>query len=55
MTAQLEYHTDTLLIHGGLEPGSSGATKVPIVQSSSFAHEYYEDIIRDFAQALDSL
>jgi O-acetylhomoserine (thiol)-lyase len=35
---------DTLLIHGGLEPGPAGATTVPIVQSSSFAHETAEDL-----------
>lgn len=37
-------HIDTLLIHGGLEPGPAGATTVPIVQSSSFAHETAEDL-----------
>lgn len=40
---------DTLLIHGGLEDGPAGATTVPIVQSSSFAHgtaEELEDIFR---------
>lgn len=40
---------DTLLIHGGLEAGPAGATTVPIVQSSSFAHataEELEDIFR---------
>lgn len=40
---------DTLLIHGGAEPGPAGATTVPIVQSSSFAHataEELEDIFR---------
>ena len=35
---------DTLLIHGGLEAGPGGATTVPIVQSSSFAHETAEDL-----------
>ncbi|MBI1920252.1 MAG: O-acetylhomoserine aminocarboxypropyltransferase/cysteine synthase [Geobacter sp.] len=35
---------DTLLIHGGLEPGPAGATNVPIVQSSSFAHATAEDL-----------
>lgn len=35
---------DTLLIHGGLEAGPAGATTVPIVQSSSFAHETAEDL-----------
>lgn len=37
-------HFETLLIHGGLEPGPAGATTVPIVQSSSFAHETAEDL-----------
>lgn len=40
---------DTLLIHGGLDAGPAGATTVPIVQSSSFAHataEELEDIFR---------
>jgi O-acetylhomoserine (thiol)-lyase len=40
---------DTLLIHGGLEAGPGGATTVPIVQSSAFAHataEELEDIFR---------
>jgi O-acetylhomoserine (thiol)-lyase len=40
---------DSLLVHGGLEPGPSGATAVPIVQSSSFAYETagaLEDIFR---------
>ncbi|WP_243370026.1 O-acetylhomoserine aminocarboxypropyltransferase/cysteine synthase family protein [Geotalea sp. SG265] len=43
------YSFETLLIHGGLEPGPAGATTVPIVQSSSFAHataEELEDIFR---------
>jgi O-acetylhomoserine (thiol)-lyase len=43
------WHFDTLLIHGGMSPGPSGATTVPIVQSSSFAHataEELEDIFR---------
>lgn len=35
---------DTLLIHGGLEAGPAGATTVPIVQSSSFAHATAEDL-----------
>ncbi|KIE44259.1 O-acetylhomoserine aminocarboxypropyltransferase/cysteine synthase family protein [Geobacter anodireducens] len=39
-----QYRLDTLLIHGGLEPGPAGATTVPIVQSSSFAHETAEDL-----------
>lgn len=43
------YSFDTLLIHGGLEPGPAGATTVPIVQSSAFAQataEELEDIFR---------
>jgi O-acetylhomoserine (thiol)-lyase len=35
---------DSLLIHGGLEPGPAGATSVPIVQSSSFAYESAEEL-----------
>ncbi len=35
---------ETLLIHGGTEPGPGGATTVPIVQSSSFAHATAEDL-----------
>jgi O-acetylhomoserine (thiol)-lyase len=40
---------DSLLIHGGTEPGPAGATSVPIVQSSSFAYpsaEGLEDVFR---------
>jgi O-acetylhomoserine (thiol)-lyase len=40
---------DSLLVHGGLEPGPAGATSVPIVQSSSFAYktaEGLEDVFR---------
>lgn len=40
---------DSLLIHGGSEPGPNGATSVPIVQSSSFAYasaEELEDVFR---------
>lgn len=37
-------HFETLLIHGGMEPGPAGATNVPIVQSSAFAHETAEDL-----------
>lgn len=37
-------HFETLLIHGGLEPGPTGATNVPIVQSSAFAHATAEDL-----------
>lgn len=35
---------DSLLIHGGSEPGPAGATSVPIVQSSSFAYTSAEDL-----------
>jgi O-acetylhomoserine (thiol)-lyase len=35
---------ETLLIHGGTEPGPAGATTVPIVQSSSFAHDTADDL-----------
>lgn len=35
---------DSLLIHGGLEPGPAGATSVPIVQSSSFAYQTAEEL-----------
>jgi O-acetylhomoserine (thiol)-lyase len=38
------YNFETLLIHGGLESGPAGATTVPIVQSSSFAHTTAEDL-----------
>src|SRR5512136_1988279 len=44
MAQQQTLHFETLLIHGGLEPGPSGATTVPIVQSSSFAHETAEEL-----------
>jgi O-acetylhomoserine (thiol)-lyase len=44
VTQQQNLHFETLLIHGGLEPGPAGATTVPIVQSSSFAHETAEDL-----------
>lgn len=40
---------DSLLIHGGAEPGPGGATAVPIVQSSSYAYasaEALEDVFR---------
>ena len=43
-TSAKKLHFDTLLIHGGLEAGPGGATTVPIVQSSSFAHETAEDL-----------
>ncbi len=39
-----KFRIDTLLIHGGLEAGPAGATTVPIVQSSSFAHPSAEDL-----------
>jgi len=35
---------DSLVIHGGEEPGPAGATAVPIVQSSSFAYESAEGL-----------
>ncbi len=35
---------DSLLVHGGLEPGPAGSTAVPIVQSSSFAYETAEGL-----------
>ena len=35
---------DSLLIHGGQEPGPAGSTSVPIVQSSSFAYESAENL-----------
>lgn len=35
---------ETLLVHGGLEPGPGGATAVPIVQSSSFAKPTAEEL-----------
>jgi O-acetylhomoserine (thiol)-lyase len=35
---------ETLLIHGGLEPGPSGSTNVPIVQSSAFAYDTAEEL-----------
>lgn len=40
---------DSMLIHGGSEPGPAGATSVPIVQTSSFAYasaEGLEDVFR---------
>ena len=39
-----KFSFDTILIHGGSEPGPAGATTVPIVQSSSFAHATAEDL-----------
>jgi O-acetylhomoserine (thiol)-lyase len=44
MNLPQSFHTETLLIHGGLEPGPAGATNVPIVQSSAFAQETAEDL-----------
>jgi len=44
-----DLHFDSLLVHGGLEVGPSGATAVPIIQSSSFAYqtaEGLEDVFR---------
>jgi O-acetylhomoserine (thiol)-lyase len=35
---------NSILIHGGAEPGPAGATAVPIVQSSSFAYESAESL-----------
>ena len=42
MQTQLRF--DSLLVHGGLEPGPAGSTSVPIVQSSSFAYETAEGL-----------
>ena len=42
MNSKLKF--DSLLIHGGSEPGPAGATSVPIVQSSSFAYESAEGL-----------
>lgn len=53
MTTTLKF--DSLLIHGGSEPGPAGATSVPIVQSSSFAYpsaESLEDVFRGRAAGL---
>jgi len=47
MKSELKF--DSLLIHGGSEPGPAGATSVPIVQSSSFAYptaQGLEDVFR---------
>ena len=49
MSSYRKFRFDTLLIHGGTTAGPSGATTIPIVQSSSFAHgtaEELEDIFR---------
>ena len=40
----LSLRFDSLLIHGGSEPGPAGSTSVPIVQSSSFAYQTAEDL-----------
>lgn len=37
-------HFESLLVHGGLEPGPAGATSVPIVQSSAFAYQTAEEL-----------
>ena len=42
MQKQLRF--DSLLVHGGLEPGPAGSTAVPIIQSSSFAYETAEGL-----------
>jgi O-acetylhomoserine (thiol)-lyase len=39
-----DWSLETLLIHGGLEPGPAGATTVPIVQSSAFAYATADDL-----------
>lgn len=39
-----KFRFDTLLIHGGNESNPSGATTLPIVQSSAFAHETAEQL-----------
>ena len=41
---QNQLHFDSMLIHGGEEAGPSGATSVPIVQTSSFAYQNAEDL-----------
>jgi O-acetylhomoserine (thiol)-lyase len=43
MTKQ-ELHIETVLIHGGLEPGLAGSTNTPIVQSSAFAYDTAEEL-----------
>ena len=35
---------ETVLVHGGLEPGPGGATAVPIVQSNAFAKATAEEL-----------
>jgi len=42
MEKQLRF--DSLLVHGGLEPGPAGSTSVPVIQSSSFAYETAEGL-----------
>jgi O-acetylhomoserine (thiol)-lyase len=44
MTMEKQLRFDSLLVHGGLEPGPAGSTSVPIVQSSSFAYETAEGL-----------
>ncbi|SNB45114.1 O-acetylhomoserine aminocarboxypropyltransferase/cysteine synthase family protein [Geobacter sp. DSM 9736] len=44
MSQQHNLRIETLLIHGGTEPGPAGATNVPIVQASAFAYEAAEDL-----------
>ena len=39
-----KFRFETLLIHGGTDSGPAGATTVPIVQSSSFAHETADEL-----------
>jgi len=39
-----DWSFETLLVHGGLEPGPAGATTVPIVQSSAFAYATADDL-----------
>lgn len=41
---QKKWRFDTLVVHGGLEPGPTGATTVPIVQSSAFAYQSAEHL-----------
>jgi len=49
MDAQ-ELHLDTRLIHGGFEPDeATGATALPIVQSTAFAYRSAEDLEAVFA------
>ena len=39
---------ETVLVHGGLEPGPGGATAVPIVQSNAFAKATAEELENQF-------